>query len=358
MLYFYIMAIPKTRKKEVDRMENNTTPAPVKEKVKLTERIKNALSGIPAERKNKVIRLVILVAAILLITNPGLIPFLPSEMKYMLVGAMSSLLGNVTDISSVIPLNWIVIIKLVVMVLLLQIIKEVCMALLGAVKPKTGKGKTVLNLALSGFNYLMVFLGIFWGLAIMGVNLSTLFASVGILALIVGFGAEKLIADVVTGLFMIFENEYNVGDIIELGGYRGTVTSIGIRTTCVTDGGGNVKVFNNSDMRNIVNLSSQGSTAVCDFDIPYEMKIADAEKALEKVLKEIQAANPEVFPELPVYEGVQLLGANAVTLRVSASVKEADRFKAARLLNRGLKEGMERMGITSPYNQIVVHRAD
>lgn len=74
-------------------------------------------------------------------------------------------------------------------------------------------------------------------------------ASVGVLALIVGFSAESLIADMVTGLFMLFENQYNVGDIVEVGGFRGTVTCIGLRTTCITDSSDNIKIVNNSDMQ-------------------------------------------------------------------------------------------------------------
>lgn len=87
------------------------------------------------------------------------------------------------------------------------------------------------------------------GLTILGVNMTTIIASVGVLALIVGFSAESLIADVVTGTFMLLENQYNVGDIVEVNGFRGTVTSIGIRTTCITDTGDNVKIINNSEMK-------------------------------------------------------------------------------------------------------------
>ena len=338
------------------------TEEPKKGKVDVLAKLKAGFEGIAKnfsqDERKKLLRLMILLVAVLFVTNPGMIPFLPQDIKNTLTGTITGMFGNVTDVSGMISLNWVVLFKLVVMVIVLQIANIVCGSLLEAVNPKSNRGKTIKHLLLSGFNYLVGIVGIFWALSILGVDLATLFASLGILALIIGFGAESLIADMVTGLFMIFENEYNVGDIIEISGYRGTVTSIGIRTTCVTDGGGNVKVFNNSDMRNIVNLSSMTSTAVCDFSIPYEVKIADAEKALEVVLKEVQAANPEVFEEMPRYGGVQLLGDSAVVLRVTAEVKEADRFKAARLLNRGLKEGMERMGITSPYNQIVVHRAD
>ena len=340
-IFYLRTALPYFQMKEASIMENNTTPAPVKEKVKLTDRIKNALGQIPGETKKRVLRLVILVVVILLVTNPNLIPFLPTELKYVLTRAMTSLLGNVSDISSVLPLNWIVVIKLAVMVLLLQILKEVCLALLNSLKPKTGKGKTLLNVALSGFNYLLAILGIFWGLAILGVNVSTLFASMGILALIVGFGAEKLIADVVTGLFLIFENEYNVGDIIEVDGYRGTVSEIGVRTTSITDAGGNVKIFNNSDVRNITNLSNLQSTAVCDLDLPASMPLSVAEAVLEAILPKIQKENADIFPVVPTYEGVQALSGSSMTLRITATVAEADRFKAARIINRYLKEAAD-----------------
>lgn len=342
----------------VNAPENGKTK---KEKVDVLAKLKAGWGGIAKnfsrDERKKLLRLMILLVAVLFVTNPGMIPFLPQDIKNTLTGTITGMFGNVADVSGMISLNWVVLFKLVVMVIVLQIANIVCGSLLEAVNPKSNRGKTIKHLLLSGFKYMVGIVGIFWALSILGVDLATLFASLGILALIIGFGAESLIADMVTGLFMIFENEYNVGDIIEINGYRGTVTSIGIRTTCITDGG-NVKVFNNSDMRNIVNLSSMTSNAVCDFSIPYEVKIADAEKALETVLKEIQAADPEVFAKMPRYAGVQMLGDNAVVLRVTAEVKEADRFQAARLMNRGLKVGMERMGITSPYNQIVVHRAD
>lgn len=341
-------------------MDNN--PTPVKEE-QVTEEVQVKPVKTRSRKKGgkKVVKLVLmllLLVAVLFVSNPSLLSLLPENLSAPLSDAMSKLFGEAEQISSVIKLDWIVVFQLVVMILLLQIIRTICVAVMGAIKPKAGRSKTILNLAQSGFNYLTIIVGIFWGMSILGVDLATLFASLGILALVIGFGAESLIADMITGLFMIFENEYNVGDIIELGGYRGTVTSIGIRTTCVTDAGGNVKVINNSDMRNIVNLSSQSSFAICDFPIPYEIKIADAEKALDKVLTRVQEKYPEIFPTKPEYKGVQALDASAVTLRVVAAVAESDRFSAARLLNRELKEGMEELGISCPYNQIVVHKAD
>lgn len=318
---------------------------------------KETKKAVPASSKKRIIRLVIALVLILIITNPGLIPFLPRSLKNTLVNALSSLFGNVTSIVNVVSFSWINLFKLVVMILALSIIFEVVKLIVDALNPSTGRVKTLKNIFRSSMSYLFVLVGFFWGLSIIGVNVSTLFASVGIFALIIGFGAESLIEDLITGLFMIFENEYNVGDIVELSGYRGTVTEIGIRTTSVMDAGGNIKIINNSDMRNIINLSDKASRAVCDFAIPYEVKIADAEEALNKVIDHVVELYPEVFTTRPGYVGVQELGESAVILRVVAEVSEANRFTAARLLNRELKIGMEELGISCPYNQLVVHQA-
>ncbi len=348
------------KKKELDKTEaaeQNTAAAdaPKKEKNAFFTRFKGAFTK---QKRNRVLKLLLIVLVVLVVTNPGLIPFLPQNVERALVGALTSLFGNVSDIVNVLPLNWIVLFKLVIMILLMKVFSEVCTLVLDVLAPKSNRGKTLLNLVRSSFKYIVGFVGIFWALTIFGVDIGTIFAGVGVVALVIGFGAESLIADLVTGVFMIFENEYNVGDIVELNGYRGTVSSIGIRTTCVTDAGGNVKIFNNSDMRNIINLSNLSSRAICDFSIPYEVKIADAEAALIKVLAKAQADNPDVFPEAPSFLGVQELGQHSVTLRVVANVSESNRFKAARMLNRCLKDGMEEMGISCPYNQIVVHNAD
>ena len=104
-----------------------------------------------------------------------------------------------------------------------------------------------------------------------GVDTAALVASVGVLTLIVGLGAQSLIADIIAGIFIIFENEYNVGEIISVDGFRGTVIEIGIRSTKVLDAAGNIKIINNSNIGDIVNLSRELSLAIVDLDFPYDV---------------------------------------------------------------------------------------
>ncbi|MBR4979348.1 MAG: mechanosensitive ion channel, partial [Clostridia bacterium] len=162
-----------------------------------------------------------------------------------------------------------VLLKVVVMAFSIIAVEIILSILLTLPNPKNHRLRSVLSILASLLKYIAFIVILCWGLSILGVNVSTIVASVGIIALIVGFSAESLIADVVTGAFMIFENQYNVGDIVEVDGFRGTVTSIGIRTTCITDPGDNVKIVNNSAMKNILNRSDKISRSVSVISVPY-----------------------------------------------------------------------------------------
>ena len=228
-------------------------------------------------------------------------------------------------------------------------------ALLKALRLKSHRGMTMITLASSLIQYTAALVTLCWGLSILGVNVSAIVASVGVLALIVGFGAESLIADVITGVFMLFENQCNVGDIVEVGGFRGTVQKIGIRTTCVVDGGGNVKIINNSEMKNILNRSDKASYAVCDIGIPYETDLEALEEQLPILLDEIPAKYPDLISEAPRYLGVQSLDSSSVVLRFTAAVSEENIYAAQRKLNRELLLGLRRLGVECPFPQLDVH---
>lgn len=154
---------------------------------------------------------------------------------------------------------------------------------------------------------------------------------------------------------MLLENQYNVGDIVEVNGFRGVVTSIGIRTTCITDSGDNVKIINNSEMKNILNRSDNFSKSVCDIAIPYETDLEKFEEKLPGLLKEIYEKHEDVFKGMPVYMGVQALEESDVLLRFVAPVTEKNVFAANRILNHDLLLGFRKLGVECPYPQVDVH---
>lgn len=332
-------------RKETVAAEPEKKEAPKKEKKTMT-------------RKKRIVICLVAIVAILVLTNPTVIPFMPGFITGPVQEFMYGIFGNMNGVTEMVKLDWSALFQLAIMAILLILIRELCSWGLEKYKPKTPRAATMKNLVASALKYILALVAVFWGLSIIGVNVSTLFASVGVMALIIGFGAESLIADVITGLFMIFENQYNVGDIIELDGYRGTVVNIAIRTTSIEDSGGNVKIFNNSDVRNIVNLSTDSSRAVCDIPIPYEADIDAAEKVVAQLCLDLTRDYPEIFRKLPECAGVQALADSAVMLRVVAHVDEEDRFKAARIINKTMKTGLEKAGMGAPYAQVVLHKAD
>lgn len=271
--------------------------------------------------------------------------------------ALSGPVGNILSAySEPVPSVWRIVSRLVMLLSGLALASALIQLLLERWTPATGHGRTVRTLAGSALRYLVMLVGLLWGLSILGVDVKALLAAAGVLALIIGFGAESLIADVVTGTFMLFEHQYEVGDIIVVDDFRGTVTQIGIRTTSITDTGGNVKIINNSDIRNLINRSNDSSFAVCDIGIPYQGYLLRAEEKLSQVLPALLQERPELFQDAPRYLGVQAMdNANdAVILRISAKVAEQNIYSAQRVLNRTLLLAFEEADIPNPVAELKV----
>lgn len=146
---------------------------------------------------------------------------------------------------------------------------------------------TVMSLLTSVLKWVVVIIIILLVLSIFGVDTGTLLASAGILTLVIGLGAQSLIADILAGFFLVFEGEYQVGDIVSIDGWRGTVKDIGIRVTRLVDAGGNVKTINNSDVKNVVNQTSELSVAKVYMSIDYAESLERVELVLKDALPKI-----------------------------------------------------------------------
>ena len=266
---------------------------------------------------------------------------------------VSRLLSRLTTV-----LDWTVPFRLVMLVSGLTLAAGVLRLLFRRWAPKSSRARTAFTISNSALRYILGLLGLLWALAIVGVDVQALLAGAGVVALIIGFGAESLIADVITGIFMLFEHQYEVGDIIVVGSFRGTVTQIGIRTTSITDTGGNVQIINNSDIRNLINRSNDNSFAVCDIGIPYQGWLHKAEGVLAETLPKLHEEQSELFTQAPKYLGVQQMDISndAVILRVSAEVAERNIFAAQRALNRALLLAFEDAGIPNPVAELKMVR--
>ena len=245
--------------------------------------------------------------------------------------------------------------KLLLAICVVLAVEHLILLLLSFIKTENHRLRTVVSITSNFVRYIAVIAIVIGVLYLLKVDVKTILAGLGVIALIIGFGAESLIADVVTGFFILIDNQYNVGDIIEVGGFRGTVSDIGIRTTSLTDTGGNVKIINNSDMKSILNRSDNSSKAVADFSIPYETDLVKLEEKIPALMTDIYQAHPEVFKSEPKYLGVQTLNNSSVDLRFVAEVGESDIYSGARILNHDLFVGFRGLGVECPFPQVDVH---
>ena len=215
--------------------------------------------------------------------------------------------------------------KVIAIVAALMVIKYLIKFALDSIK----KESTVLTLLRSIVDYAAVILAVVWSLRILGADINGIIAGLGILGLIIGMSAQDIINDLMTGIFLLFEQEYKVGDIIEVNGFTGKVTEIGVRTTVLTDNGGNEKIFNNSNMKNILNRSSYGSVAVVDLTLP---KDVDVNKVLEADYGNITCL------------GLQEIG-SGLTFRFTRECEEKEVYDVRRQMNLDLLAKFRELGV-------------
>ena len=238
------------------------------------------------------------------------------------------------------------------------LVYQVLKLIFNALATRGGRAQTVTNLISGLMKYIAVLVAIVWALSILGVNATAVLAGVGIIGLILGFGAQSLIEDIITGAFIIFENQYSVGDIIILDDFRGVVRNIGVRTTVIEDVGGNLKVVNNSDIRNFQNRSRNVSTAVTVVAVSYKTDLRELEKLIAESMPKLKAEHPNLYLNQPKYLGVDQLADSGINLKFCVDVAEENIFDGQRMLARDLKILFDENDVEIPFPQVVVHRAD
>lgn len=236
-----------------------------------------------------------------------------------------------------------------VMTMLLRKVLQVLARTFGA------RGETLCRLISSFVKYASVIVMLYYCLALLGVDTKTLLASAGILTLVVGLGAKTLVSDILAGLFIIFEGEFRVGDIVTIGDCRGTVAEIGIRTTKIEMGSQDVKVISNSAVSGVINMTKFHSYASSDIGIEYGESLERVENILEKELPNIKKRVPSI-QEGPFYKGVVELGDSSVIIRIVAQCAETDRIQLGRDLNREMKLLFDRYDISIPFPQVVINQ--
>lgn len=243
------------------------------------------------------------------------------------------------------------IVRAVQIVTIMLVITAIVLGIINRAFKRSQREITIVRLISNMIKCVVTVIMVIAVLAVWGIDTTALITGAGVITLVVGLGMQSLIGDVVAGLFIVFENEFNVGDIITVGDFRGTVVSIGIRTTKL-EAVGNIKIINNSDIRGVLNQTVNPSTAKSLIDIEYGDSLERVEEIIKTKLPEIKI---DGIIEGISYDGVASLGASGVTLQFTAKCYEGDIFAVQREMNKRLKVMFDENGIGIPFPQIVVH---
>lgn len=218
------------------------------------------------------------------------------------------------------------------------------------------RGVTIGRMFCSLIKFIALVVVLVMTLVDLGADLKALLASAGIAGAMISFCAQQTVNDLLSGFFMIFENSINVGDWIEVDGFRGEVIEIGVRITKIS-AGGTTKLVNNSDLRNMSKLCNEKSGAYCEFEIAYK---EDAKKVLDLLNGKANYFREQIsqIEDGPYFEGVLDLGASGVMLRMWAKGHRDFAMKIERELRRITKEILDENGVEIPFNQVTVHMND
>ncbi|HUF32002.1 MAG TPA: mechanosensitive ion channel family protein [Acidimicrobiales bacterium] len=189
-----------------------------------------------------------------------------------------------------------------------------------------------------------------------GLNLGPLIAGAGIVGIALGFGSQTLVRDFLAGIFLLIEDQFGVGDIVDLGDATGTVEAVTLRITRIRDVEGTVWHVPNGEIHRVANFSQEWSRALLDIEVAYDTDLGRAEAVIKRVADEVWRSDrfPGSILEEPEVWGVQTLGADGIVIRLVVKTKPADQWKVLRALRREIKDAFDAEGIEIPFPQRTV----
>ena len=222
---------------------------------------------------------------------------------------------------------------------------------------KSRKAKTISSLVRSLIKYITIIVLICVILVVWGVDVIGIVAGVGILTLIIGLGCQSLIQDVISGLFIVFDDYFAVGDMVIIDGFRGTIVDVGLKTTKLQDFGGNIKSITNSSILTVVNMSRLRSVASVALSVSYNEDVERVESLIINEIEELKKTIPNII-DGPWYKGIDAITASSIDFLVICFVNEDNRFQVTRDLKREFYLLFKKHNIQIPYTQITVNQED
>ena len=213
--------------------------------------------------------------------------------------------------------------------------------------------ETMKGLIKSIVKYIVYFIAITTIIKTFGTDVTALITAAGIGGLAFGFGAQNLVRDVITGFFILFEDQFSVGSFVEIDGIAGTVEEMALRVTKIRGTNGDLYIVPNGEIKKVTNKSTGKMRALVEMSIAYEEDIDNAIEVLNKAA-EVLKINDTRIVEGPTVLGVSALGASEVVITVMAKTIPMEQWAIERLMRKTFKEAFDKEGIEIPYPRRVI----
>ena len=222
-------------------------------------------------------------------------------------------------------------------------------------KKRISRANTLIPLLQSVSKYVIYFISGVMVLRELGVDTTAIIASAGVVGLAVGFGAQSLVKDVLSGVFLLFEGTISVGDSINVGEHSGTVEVIGLRNIHLRKFSGELRVIPYGEVASFGNFNKGYMRAIVEVGVAYEQDVEKGMKALEEIANKWAEENKDIVLEPPIVQGVLSLSSSDVTLRIAIKVKPMTHWGAERELKQRIKDTFDKKGIEIPFPRQVVY---
>jgi len=220
------------------------------------------------------------------------------------------------------------------------------------------KANTLSTILKSILRYTMYFIAVTTILRVIEIPTESILAAAGLGGLAIGFGAQGLVKDVITGFFILFEDQFSVGDYIITGSLAGTVEEIGLRITKLKDFNGDVHIVPNGSIDRVTNKSMSSMRALVEISVAYEENLDHVIEVLNRICDEIKSSREDLV-EGPTVLGVTKLGDSEVGISILAKTTPMQQWAVEREIRKKVKDTFDKEDIEIPYpRRVIINKSE
>lgn len=221
---------------------------------------------------------------------------------------------------------------------------------------KIKKLQTLQSIFINFTKYIIYIVVILYILSMFGVNVSAIVTGLGVSAALIGLAFQDTAKDIIAGISMIADDEFEIGDTVCIDNFTGEVVFIGLRSTRIRDFKGATMIISNHMISKVINYNLHDSLAVVDVSVDYDSDLEKVEKTLKDLAEELPSKLKDLTGEVSIL-GIDNLADSAIVYRITALVKPMQQYATQRILRKEIVNAFNKAKVKIPFNQIEVHNA-